>query len=428
MDSVSARKGAHVTDHDDRSEELEFVGPDNAGWYRTAIPDWIMLHPEIGHTSYRLFCIIRSLMLEKRAKVRLLSHEQLAFLLPGPNGKPSGVRTIKDALAVLERLELVTNPDRRRLVTSTGKGGIHTRRRYQINDWPTQDYDGWRNTFDKLDAFTQDWRQTRSDQSGVSAGQNVGQNSAQRSDQDEPGATPTPEPTDTPPASPAQTDVPPGEYVGQNSADSRRNFASSGRNSARHADATSDDTDPLNASPEASSSSQSEADSKQEQEEEGSLAREDEDDAAAAVEVLDRALAAWPGGHRRPVAAERARLVERVTAELSSGAEEEDVVYHLSRDLEPSRVSTTAVQVIMGRTKAPGWGLDPRPASQAPHSATESPRVECGLHAYATVPCGQCRADFRVGDVQALRVELERLGAQERPDLAALLGVATAAV
>ncbi|RNL80701.1 hypothetical protein EFW17_22455 [Halostreptopolyspora alba] len=157
------------------------------------------------------------------------------------------------------------------------------------------------------------------------------------------------------------------------------------------------------------------------QEEEGSLPREDGDGAAAAVGVLDRALAAWPGGHRRPVAAERARLVERIAAELSSGAAEEDVVYHLSRDLEPSRVSTTAVQVVMGRTKSPRWGRDPRPASQAPHSAPEAGRAKCGLHAYATVPCGQCRADFQVGDVQALRAELDRRGVQQRPDLAKLL-------
>ena len=231
------------------TEEVEFIGPNDDGWYRTQIPDWIALCPQVTHTAYRLYVIVRSLILEKRPtkKVRLLSHEQLAFLLPGPNGKPSGVRTVKDALQVLTQIGLVSNPDGERIVTSGGKGVIHTRRRYQLHDWPTVKVSMtvWRNSFDKLDAFTQDWRQTRTD---VFAGENVGRDSAPRSDQAQDAGSGTPDAT-------PQDDVSAGENVGRDSARRRRDSARRRRDSARNADTTSDDVAPLKQFPQGVSSS-----------------------------------------------------------------------------------------------------------------------------------------------------------------------------
>src|SRR5699024_4907429 len=165
------------------TEAFEFFSYSDECWYSTQIPDWIALCPQVTHTAYRLYVIVRSLILEKQPKkVRLLSDEQLAFLLPGPNGKPSGVRTVKDDLKVLTDVGLVCNPDGERIVTSRGKVSISTRRRYQLHDWPTAKVamTVWRNTFDKLDAYTEDWRETRTD---VFPGQNVMQNSAPRTDQ-----------------------------------------------------------------------------------------------------------------------------------------------------------------------------------------------------------------------------------------------------
>ena len=231
------------------TEDVEFIGPNDDGWYRTQIPDWIALCPQVTHTAYRLYVIVRSLILEKRPtkKVRLLSHEQLAFLLPGPNGKPSGVRTVKDALQVLTQIGLVSNPDGERIVTSGGKGVIHTRRRYQLHDWPTVKVSMtvWRNSFDKLDAFTQDWRQTRTD---VFAGENVGRDSAPRSDQAQDTGSGTPDAT-------PQDDVSAGENVGRDSARRRRDSARRRRDSARNADTTSDDVAPLKQFPQGVSSS-----------------------------------------------------------------------------------------------------------------------------------------------------------------------------
>lgn len=229
-------------------EEAEFVGPNDDGWYRTQIPDWIVLCPKVNHTAYRLYVIVRSLILEKQPKkVRLLSHEQLAFLLPGPNGKPSGVRTIKDALQTLTEVGLVSNPDGERIVTSGGKGKIHTRRRYQLHDWPTVQtaMTVWRNSFDKLDAFTEDWRDTRTD---IFPGHIVGRNSAPRTDQPCEAGESTPDTT-------ASEDVSAGQFVGRNSAKPGRDSARRRRNSARNADSTSEDTTPLKQFPQGVSSS-----------------------------------------------------------------------------------------------------------------------------------------------------------------------------
>lgn len=104
----------------------------------TPIPDWITLHPKITHTAYRLYAIMRFRFLSDHTGEPLqLTYEELASLLPGPNGKPSSVSTIKSALRVLTEVGLLVNPDGGRIVTSQGHGSIQTKRRYQLNEFPT---------------------------------------------------------------------------------------------------------------------------------------------------------------------------------------------------------------------------------------------------------------------------------------------------
>ncbi|QVJ03097.1 hypothetical protein KGD82_13765 [Nocardiopsis eucommiae] len=165
------------------NETLEFAGPVNDGWYRTQIPDWIALNPELKDGSFRLYCILRALILEKQKnRIRVLSHEQIAFLAVGKNGKPASISTIKALLANLQEVGLIANPDGSRIVTSSGPGSIQSRRRYQFSDWPTSSssYTGWRNAFDKLDAYTDDWRDSRTD---VSRGRFDSQKTDPRDDQ-----------------------------------------------------------------------------------------------------------------------------------------------------------------------------------------------------------------------------------------------------
>ncbi|WP_037603353.1 hypothetical protein [Streptacidiphilus rugosus] len=140
--------------------ELEFVGTLDDYWSYTKVRDWILLHPDLGRTALHLYLLLRSMLSEKRStSLRRMSVDQLCWLLPGINGKPISKRTVEEALRELNQLGLVTNPDRERLVTSTGRNGItNSLRRYQVNDLPTDPYQGWRNTWDKLDAYHPDWR------------------------------------------------------------------------------------------------------------------------------------------------------------------------------------------------------------------------------------------------------------------------------
>jgi hypothetical protein len=100
-----------------------------------------------------------------------------------------------------------------------------------------------------------------------------------------------------------------------------------------------------------------------------------------AAELVDRAVAQWSSKHRRPTAPEHARLTDRVMAALGAGATPNGAVWALQRDLDPSQVRTTAVQVVMGRTSRPGW------ADQAPPAVPQqAPRMAW---------CAQCHRETR---------------------------------
>lgn len=126
--------------------ELELEGPLDGGWYHTRISDWIALNAEVNHAEFRLYCIMRSLILEKRAAIRRLTVTELAGLMPGVNGKPTGRSTVENVLKRLRQHGLVERLD------AANSGGPA---RWRIHDWPQspEDYTGWRNTFDKLDAL-----------------------------------------------------------------------------------------------------------------------------------------------------------------------------------------------------------------------------------------------------------------------------------
>ena len=130
------------------AEEMELVAPDEGGWYRTQIYDWIMLHPGLSHYEVRVYAVMRSLCIEKRAPVRRLRIEELRLLVPGVNGKESGRSTVMGALRTLREIGLVEALD-----PSTSGGAV----RYRINDMPRDpaQYQGWRNAFEKLEHIRQ---------------------------------------------------------------------------------------------------------------------------------------------------------------------------------------------------------------------------------------------------------------------------------
>lgn len=57
----------------------------------TPIRDWTMLHPELRGTPFQLYAIMRSLVIDKAGErqSRRITIDQLCWLLPGINGKPT---------------------------------------------------------------------------------------------------------------------------------------------------------------------------------------------------------------------------------------------------------------------------------------------------------------------------------------------------
>lgn len=221
-------------------DEVEVFGTVGDFWSHTQVRDWVMLHPRMTRTAFHLYCLLRSMVSEKRStSLRRMSLDQLCYLLPGVNGKPTSLTTVKDALQVLAALKLVTNPEGR-LVASTGRGGIQTTlRRYQVHDLPPEAFDGWRNAWDKLDAYRPDWRQNPPVPPADRAAPEpvagfVGRNSDQRSDQGEPRETA-------------------GRYVGRISDRDSRNSDHQGRNSGVSKPLTSEDSAPKEVFPRSSS-------------------------------------------------------------------------------------------------------------------------------------------------------------------------------
>ncbi|WP_435059539.1 hypothetical protein [Streptomyces sp. bgisy060] len=149
---------------DGGDEEFELIGTLNDYWTHTQVRDWVLLLPDMTRTALHLYMILRAMVREnvrrKGGGLRRMSVDQLCFLLPGINKKPCSPTMVKDALKLLAEHNLVVNPEDGHLVKSTGKGGIQNSfRTYQVNDLPPDAYVGWRNVWDKLDAYTPDWRE-----------------------------------------------------------------------------------------------------------------------------------------------------------------------------------------------------------------------------------------------------------------------------
>lgn len=147
-------------DEDEFDEEyLELVAGAGMTWSYTKVRDWIILDPELRGTPFHLYCLLRSLLFEKGGNrlLRNLTIDEICFLLPGVNNKPTSESVIKDTLKILIRRGLVTSP-RGRVATSGGRGQIRATRRLQLNDIPELPFDGWINPYDKLKDYRQDWR------------------------------------------------------------------------------------------------------------------------------------------------------------------------------------------------------------------------------------------------------------------------------
>lgn len=64
----------------------------------TQIPDWVMLSDRVGTTAFRLWCILRSMQFENGPGIPPLTMDEICWLLPGVNGKPTSRSRAKEAM------------------------------------------------------------------------------------------------------------------------------------------------------------------------------------------------------------------------------------------------------------------------------------------------------------------------------------------
>ncbi|ACU71803.1 hypothetical protein Caci_2894 [Catenulispora acidiphila DSM 44928] len=220
-------------------QAFDLVAAEDLRLSYTSVRDWTMLHPELRGTPFQLYAIMRSLVIDKAGDQpsRRITLDQLCWLLPGVNGKPTSLTVVKDALRALDRLGLVTNPDSERLVTSTGDRGIKSRRRFQINDLPPDGFRGWRNAWDKLDSYREEWRTVAPKPPALGSApvrNELDDGQDQRPKTDVGGIEQTLEGRNSDHrANQAEQDETPGHLDGRNSDRAGRNSAHGGRNSVR---------------------------------------------------------------------------------------------------------------------------------------------------------------------------------------------------
>lgn len=64
----------------------------------TKIPDWVMLCERVNPTAFRLWCILRSMQFEDGPGIPPLTLDEICWLLPGVNGKPTSKARAREAL------------------------------------------------------------------------------------------------------------------------------------------------------------------------------------------------------------------------------------------------------------------------------------------------------------------------------------------
>ncbi|MEU7435650.1 hypothetical protein AB0B07_33155 [Streptomyces sioyaensis] len=162
--------GGTMTPHDQTDHEnLVFTGDIADYWSCTQVHDYLLVMPELPHTALRLYELLRSMIAESQKHqpdtgLRQVSIDQLCWLLPGVNGKPTSASLMYELLGTLEHLDLVTPTGMQEIegvnqLKGKEKAVRGILRGFQVKDLPPTAYTGWRNALDKLDAYEPEWRE-----------------------------------------------------------------------------------------------------------------------------------------------------------------------------------------------------------------------------------------------------------------------------
>lgn len=116
----------------------------------TLVPDWVMLCERINPTAFRLWCILRSMQFEDGPGIPPMTLDQVCWLLPGVNGKPTSKARAREALDALLAEGLLVDVS----AEGTSRSGA---RSYITVDAPQQGM-GWPGARRKLARYYRAWR------------------------------------------------------------------------------------------------------------------------------------------------------------------------------------------------------------------------------------------------------------------------------
>lgn len=117
----------------------------------TQVPDWVMLCERINPTAYRLWCILRSMQFEKGPGIPPMTLDEVCWLLPGINKKPTSKTRAREALDSLLTEGLLLDVS----AEGASKSGA---RSYLTVDSPREAM-GWPGARRKLARYHRTWRQ-----------------------------------------------------------------------------------------------------------------------------------------------------------------------------------------------------------------------------------------------------------------------------
>lgn len=116
----------------------------------TQIPDWVMLNESINPTAFLLWCILRSMQFEKGPGIPPLTLDQVCWLLPGVNRRPTSKTRAREALDALLEAGLLMDVS----AEGTSRAGA---RSYLTVDTPQRAM-GWTGARRKLARYSKKWR------------------------------------------------------------------------------------------------------------------------------------------------------------------------------------------------------------------------------------------------------------------------------
>lgn len=116
----------------------------------TQVPDWVMLCDRVNPTAFRLWCVLRSMQFENGPGIPPLTLDEVCWLLPGINKKPTSRTRAREALDCLLTEGLLKD------VTAEGASKAAPRL-YLAMDEP-QGPMGWSSARRKLRRYTKLWR------------------------------------------------------------------------------------------------------------------------------------------------------------------------------------------------------------------------------------------------------------------------------